>query len=324
MLAVLCVRGSGPPPPYSAHADGMEEEPGGAGGDCGASHVDVDALQRRLQQLQAELQRAFDVGDSAASASLAQSVLQLTQRLKAAQAAVEQRAVLDSAEAVWLSSQLSKVNDIKGVVEQRRREVEAMQSQLHAALTRTQQTPSSHPASHSSSSLFSSVFSSHSSSSSAPSSSSSAASSSSPVPLSCSALLLRARRVCRECQLVLEQQVLRVDSIDMNEHPATLLQAAAAAASPSTSPPPSRSLQSMKAVRKEVVTYIQSQLQHVDAFDTHLLHMEQALAFLDNKPRPSYAGGAAEEGKSEPQQRSHVEQKGSANNSSKKAKNARR
>ena len=275
---------------------------------------DVAAAQLRLQRLQAELQRAFDAGDGTASASLAQAITGLTQRVKRLQTAVEQRAALDSAEQVWLSSQLSKVNDIKGVVEEKRREVEAMQHSILTALTQPQPPTQPQPSTSSSSSSLFSVFSSHHSQRS----SSTSSSSSSAPPFAWSALLSRARRVCKECQLTLEQQNLRVDSIDMNEHPATLL---LHSSSPSLPPSPSPSLQSIKAVRKEVVTYIQSQLQHVDAFEQHLIALDAFLTFLERAPRPSYAGGG-DEGKAEPQPRGAGEGKGSR--FSKKSKSAKR
>ena len=295
----------------------MEDDAGaGGGGGGGADGVHsvtpaaVEAVQRRLQQLQGELQRAFDVGDSEASASLAQSITDSTQRLKRLLAALEQQKAMDSAEKVWLSSQLSKVHHIQAVVEDKRRDIHTIQHSILTALTHTHTQPT-----HSTSSSIFSVFSSSHSTSASTSTSSSAPS------VACAALVSRALKLCRECQLTLEQQNLLVDSIDMNEHPATLLHS-----SPSLTPSPSPSLQSIKAVRKEVVTYIQSQLQHVDAFEQHLVALDHFITFLQRAPRPSYAGGGggggAEEGKAAPQPQGGGEGKGSR--FSKKPKNARR
>ena len=302
-----------PPPPYSAeahHYDSSDSSTSGPGRpmdtdspSLSAIQADVDATQRAIkvptpphppllpppppprsisfphipsprsllpcvlpQQLQADLQRSFDTGDAPLSASLAQSLTHYTQQLKAQQSLVDQSHAIASAEKVWLSDQLNKVNAIKAVVETKRREVELIQHTLRDFLIH-HHSPSPPSQSSSSSSLFSSVF--HSSSSQ------------SPPPVTCAALLARARKSIKECQVILEQQNLIVDSIDMNEHPSTLL---------SASSNPSDSLSSIKAVRKDTVTYIQGQLQHVDAFEQHVVAFEAFIAFLDKTPRPSYRG----------------------------------
>ena len=84
--------------------------------------------------------------------------------------------------------------------------------------------------------------------------------------------------------MTLEQQNLVVDSIDMNEHPTTFA---------AVSSQPSASLASMKAVRKDTVTYIHTQLQHVDALEQHVVGLERFLQFLERTPRPQYMGEEA-------------------------------
>ena len=233
------------------------------------------------------------------------------QQLKAQQQHVEEGERQRREEAAWLTQQLAKVKAIQSVVEERRRETERLQAALRHCLASAR--PAQQPqqtaavaAPTSSPSLLSSLFS-HKDSQpaqapqqSGPSSSPSLSSSQSL--LSWEPLLQRTRKSIKETQAVLEQQNLIVDSIDMNEHPATFRPPAAAdAASASAPSSAASSLGSIKAVRKDTVTYIQTQLQHVDALERHVQAFEAFLLFLqhnaghqaDNAAQPLAPSAAA-------------------------------
>ena len=244
------------------------------------------------QTLQSQLDSALEAGDVSGSGALAQQIAAFKAQLRAQKQQAAEGRQREREEREWETAQLAKINAIKAVVEERRRETEAVQRSVRQQLTGQLQQRTSNGSGHggsstnnnsggsgsgSAASFFSSVFSSSSHSHSKDSASrasvppSAAASSNTQPAGSLDALLQQARKSIKTTQVVLEKQTLIVDSVDMNEHPSTLH------AAPVSSP----SLQSIKAIRKDTVQLIQSHLSHVDELERHIDTLDRCLAFLD-------------------------------------------
>lgn len=244
---------------------------------------DLQETQRNLDRLRRDLNHAFEVGDVSGSGSVAQQITHYRLQLKQQQAAYDGQEEQRNAENAWMQQQMQKVNNIKQKVEDKRKEVEQIQQELRDYIlnTQTRQTHNNNTAARlatsSATSLGQSIlsaFTSHLPQHDHNNNSNSAQQQLHP----CQSLVQRVRRVIKETQVILEQQNLLVDTIDMNSHPSN-----------SHSSAPSPSLISIKAIRKDCVTYIQSQLQHVDALEKHLNHFEEFIRFLHIETRPSYA-----------------------------------
>ena len=274
--------------------------------------ADIGETERSIASLQSQLDRALEAGDVSGSGSLAQQVAQFKQQLRAQRQQVAASREREKEEREWESAQLHKINAIKAVVEERRKETEAIKQRLRQHLTGQRPSSSgggstagssntgSGTSGSAASSFFSSVFSSNSSrdnhttghSSHKQSASKPAAPFTASLPHSTSAaaqsplhlddLLQRARKSIKESQVTLEKQTLIVDSVDMNEHPSTL-HAQSSDAPPLHSP----SLHSIKAIRKDTVQLIQSHLSHVDDLERHLDSLDACLSFLDQPIAPA-------------------------------------
>ena len=255
-----------------------------------AAAADCVPLCGAVQSLQAQLDRAYEVGDVAGSGLLAQQIAQFKQQLRAQRQQVAANREREKEEREWESAQLSKINGIKAVVEERRRETEQLQRAIRQLLTgqqrqqqqqqQQQQASSGHgstPASSAAASFFS-VFSSKDGPSHSHSHSHGPTQPHSPPPLPLDETLQRARKSIKETQVTLEKQTLIVDSVDMNEHPSTLHATAAL---------PSASLASIKAIRKDTVQLIQSHLSHVDELERHIDALDACLTFLDHHIGPT-------------------------------------
>lgn len=82
-----------------------------------------------------------------------------------------------------------------------------------------------------------------------------------------SALLSRVKKVIKDSQGILEQQILRIDAIDPS-----------GIASSETS---ANSIAFIKALRKDTIQHIQSQLGYIDKFEKHVSQLEELHSFLE-------------------------------------------
>ena len=93
-------------------------------------------------------------------------------------------------------------------------------------------------------------------------------------------LMNRCRKSIQEAQILFEQQLLKLDSIDLSSNQSNSVLA-------------SDLLQSFKAMRKDHVTQVQSHLAHVDEFEAHIQAYEQFISFLQQRPPSASASSSA-------------------------------
>ena len=255
--------------------------------------VGSDCLRRvslcLFQSLQSRLDAALEAGDVSGSGLLAQQIAQFKQQLRAQRQQVASSREREKEEREWESAQLVKINAIKAVVEERRRETELVKSALRQQLTGQRHSSGASKNSGgnslggSAASSFFSVFSSKDSHSHGSSSHNNTSLGSSQSPLPLDEVMQRARKSIKETQVTLEKQTLIVDSVDMNEHPTTLH---AGAQHSEAAPLPSAGLSSIKAIRKDTVQLIQSHLSHVDELERHIDSLDACLSFLNHHIAP--------------------------------------
>ena len=224
----------------------------------------------------------------AGSGALAQQVAHFKQQLRAQRQQVAANREREKEEREWESAQLHKMHAIKAVVEERRRETEAVKRGLRLQLTASRPhsgggSGGNHSHHSNTGSSFFSVFSSKDSSSQPPPGRS-PVSSAPPAQLPLDEAIARARKSLKETQVTLEKQTLIVDSVDMNGHPSTLH---AQRADNGPLPLSTATLSSVKAIRKDTVQLIQSHLSHVDELERHIDALDACLAFLDQHIAPN-------------------------------------
>jgi hypothetical protein len=256
------------------------------------SQQDVDAYRQRANQLEQQLQSAVNSGDSASASRIAGQAAEARAELRNIETQFESQRAMHEQENAWIKQQTNKVYDIQRSIAEQRALIDDTQIMLQKFFDEPQrQTPSSAPNNHhqrqqrtKEPGLIDSVLSAFNPSpppannlmqQRAAAQAANQQKSSPPEPPYI-ALLAKARHNIRLCQVNLEQQNLKVDSIDMSSHPSASNEAHAAAIAAN----PSSSLLSIKAVRKDTVDRIQKELAYADTFAHHLDEFEKFIAFI--------------------------------------------